>query len=88
MRVQQGEATITDPGDRRLQRSANVFKCCHCGGLVHTATLRSHEYSTCLNCEDGSGRGLRCNKPECQICTPFLKKLEAEERAARLKVSL
>jgi hypothetical protein len=84
MRVQQGEATITDPGARLLQRSANVFKCCHGGELVHTATLRSHEYGICFNCDDGKGRGLRCNRPEHQECVHFMKRLEEEETRGRL----
>jgi hypothetical protein len=84
MWVQQGEASVfNDPTVRPNNHSLSVFKCCHCGCLIHTNSLRNHDYSICFNCEDGHGRGLRCNKPECRECSNFMKRIDEEEAKAR-----
>lgn len=85
MRIQQGYAEIADRLTGKVTARLNVFSCCHCHRKIHTETLNSHEYGICFNCDDGMGRGLRCNDPRCQECTPFMRKLDAMEARERLR---
>ncbi len=88
MRVEQGYAVITDRLTGKVTAKYNVFSCCHCGQKVHTPTLHSHEYGTCANCDDGKGRGLRCNRPACQTCIPHMRKIEDAEMRARFRANM
>lgn len=79
---------MTDLMTGQVIAEHSYFSCCHCGAKVATTTLRSHDYGTCANCEDGFGRGIRCNKPECRECTPYFKKIEAAEERAKFRSML
>jgi len=81
-----GYAQITDPGVTPMLQERDVFSCCHCSKKVHVKPLTdpaAWPNGRCLNCEDGHGRGLICDKPEChERCSPFFKRLEQEEALA------
>lgn len=88
MRIEQGHGVARDLLTGEVIAEHSYFACCHCHRKVPTATLRNHGYGTCFTCDDGKGHGLKCDKPECQECAPFYKKLEADEARAKLRSML
>ncbi len=89
MRIEHGYAVIKDRLSGKVTQELSVFACAHCHRKIHTTTLRSHEFSTCRNCEDGKGRGLICDSPKCQErCTPFFRALEIAESRAQFRSML
>lgn len=92
MRNPQAYATVIDPGASRFTEERDVFKCAHfgspgCMGYVHVKPLSdpAEMGGRCTMCEDGMGRGLICKNCVGKPCSPFMKKIEAEENAARLQ---
>jgi hypothetical protein len=88
MRIEHGYGVMTDLLTGKVIEEHSYFSCAHCSRKVPTKTLRSHDYSTCFNCDDGKGRGLICQRPECRECTPFFKALEADEARAKFRSML
>lgn len=88
MRIEQGYGVMKDVLTGEVLEEHSYFACAHCHHKVATRTLRSHDFSTCFTCDDGKGRGLICNKPECRTCTPFFKALEASEARAKFRSML
>jgi hypothetical protein len=85
MRVEQGYAVIRDRLEDKVTQELSVFSCAHCSRKVHASTLRSHEFSTCFNCDDGLGRGLICQSCVGRPCVPFQRKLDEMEARERLR---
>lgn len=87
MRNPQAYATIIDPGGGRFCEERDVFKCAHCGRFVHVKPMSdpAEMGGRCTMCEDGMQRGLICKNCVGKECRPFMKKIEAEENAARLQ---
>lgn len=88
MRVEQGYAVIRDRLSGKVTKELSVFSCAHCQHKVHTRTLNSHEFATCFNCDDGTGRGLICQKCVGLPCVPFQRKLDEMEAKAKLRAML
>lgn len=88
MWVEQGYGVATDLDTGKVIREESYFACCHCHRKVPIKTLHQHQYGICFTCDDGKGRGLKCDKPECQECSPFYRRLEAEEARAKLRSML
>lgn len=88
MRIEQGYAVIRDRESGKVTKELSAFRCAHCPRMVHTKTLRSHEFSTCFNCDDGMGRGLICAGCVGKPCIPYMKKIEAMEARARLRAMI
>lgn len=87
MRNPQGYAVVTDPGARRLTEERDVFKCAHCGKIIHVKPMcdPAEMGGRCTNCEDGHGRGLICAKCVGKPCAPLMKAIETMEARAALR---
>lgn len=90
MRNPQGYALIIDPSNSRYHEERDVFKCAHCGHIVHVKPMcdPAEMGGRCTNCEDGMQRGLICAGCVGKPCAPFMKKIEEQEARARLRASL
>lgn len=90
MRNPHAYATVIDPSASQSFVERDVFKCAHCGFFVHVKPLCDpvDMGGRCTTCEDGHGRGLICKNCVGKECTPFLRKIEAQEAAARFRASL
>lgn len=75
MRVD-GYATLTDRETGKITGETDTRNCAHCSQIIHTPTNKKIEEVSdfCRNCMK-----IHCLKPACFTCTPFLKKIEAEE---------
>jgi hypothetical protein len=68
--------------DGIVVEESDTLQCPHCNFTmrVKSTTPLRRALPWCSNCD-----AEHCLKPECFICTPFMKKLEAAEAADRQK---
>lgn len=83
----QGYAVIIDPAEGI--KECDTFTCAHCHRIVHVkpATDPAANGGRCLTCEDGMSRGLICSECVGQPCTPFFKRLDAEEKRETKRIT-
>lgn len=72
-----GYSIITSPGERAIE--SDISKCAHCQAVIFLKPLckPSEAPNFCMNCYQPV-----CDKPACQECVPFMRKVEEEERKA------
>lgn len=73
VRKPQGYATIAEPGKGVQER--DTLQCPHCGGVIHVGAVVALQGRWCFNC-----KAVTCGAPACNACTPFMKRIEAQEK--------
>ena len=74
-----GYNLVTQPGARAVEH--DTFQCAHCNATVFIDPKEPSPWCSCCDRQ-------WCGRPKCRACTPFMKKIEAEEAAARAKALL
>jgi hypothetical protein len=74
-----GYNIITQPECRPIEH--DTFQCAHCNDTVFIEPKDPSPWCSCCDRQ-------WCGRPQCRNCTPFMKKIEAMEAAARSKMLL
>jgi hypothetical protein len=74
-----GYNEVTEPTGRKIGQ--DTVQCAHCNTTIFLDPKVPSPWCSCCDQQ-------HCFKPECFVCTPFMRKIEAEEKAERAKLLL
>jgi len=74
-----GYNILTQPECRPIER--DTFQCAHCNVTVFIKPKDPSPWCSCCDRQT-------CGRSQCRNCTPFMRKIEAMEAAARQRVML
>lgn len=70
-------------GEPGVVEEADTLTCCHCGHIWAVKPGSGTSRGWCMRCQAPT-----CGRPECDVCVPYERRLEAAEARHRLHAAM